>query len=157
MSVEKFSKTNKLQDVTNPNPLEIKTLQFKKVIIDFIKEQYVMNYLDNQKTHEKFIKNLEKNIKEEHNTINLPYYYILENLNLCIEVEDSETLVNEEKNEKFGQVKFSDIMKSGISNPKPINRFTISEKQFLSDLSMKISEYTQDYSTTEDSIKIEFN
>jgi hypothetical protein len=49
MSVEKFSKTNKLQDVTNSNPLEIKTSQFKKVIIDFIKEQYVMNYLDNEK------------------------------------------------------------------------------------------------------------
>ena len=66
MSVEKFSKTNKLQDVTNPKPLEIKTSQFKKVIIDFIKEQYLMNYLDNEKTQEKFIKNLEKNIKEEH-------------------------------------------------------------------------------------------
>jgi hypothetical protein len=96
-------------------------------------------------------------LREEYNTLTIPYFYILENINLCIEVEMSEDIVLKEKNQKFGETKFSQILESGISKLEPINRFSISEKQFLKDITDLISEFTNVYEVSDESIKLEFN
>jgi len=140
-----------------PEFLDNVASDFKKMIIDFITENYFNENIKSEKTKQKLTKILESNIKSEYNTLTIPYFQILENINLCIEVEMSETQSIFESNQKFGERKFSEIMASGIDKSEPINRFSISENKFIKSLEKVITEFTKNYEVSQDSIKIEFD
>jgi hypothetical protein len=141
----------------NAEELDKVPREFKIVLIDFLKEKYLDNNLKNKKSIEKLSDIFGKKIINEHNTMKVPYFDVLENINLCIEVEMSDQIVEEEGSQKFGETKFSQILESGISTSNPINRFAISEKSFKSSLEDFISIYTNEFEVVGDSIKIEFN
>jgi hypothetical protein len=122
-----------------------------------LNEKYLSKNLKNAKTIDTLKKKFENLIRVEHNTIDIPYYYILENINLCLEVEKSNQIIENEQKQKFGELKFSHIMENGLTDKEHINRFMISEKSFLNDILSFISGVTKDIVINEDSIKIEFN
>lgn len=133
------------------------TKEFKSLIIEDVKSNFLTKYLKDEKTIKKFCENLHKQIRLDYNSINIPYFHILENLNLCIEVEMSQDQILFEDSQVFGKKKFTDILESGIETSVPINRFAISESKFKGFLVDLAKNYTEDFELTEDSLKIEFN
>jgi len=140
-----------------PDMLDSLSLQFKSKIMGLISDEFIQNYVKSKMTQERILKTLEKKILTEYNTIQIPYYEILQNINLCIEVESSTDIVDSENVKKFGETKFSEILiqKNSHKNQN-INRFKISEKIFLEILMEFIKPYTENIVLTEDSIKLEF-
>jgi hypothetical protein len=139
------------------NFLDGVTREFKSFIIESVKSNFLKKYLKDEKTIKKFCENLDKQIRLDCNSMNIPYFHILENLNLCVEVEMSQDQILFEDSQVFGKKKFSDILESGIQTSIPINRFAISESKFKGFLVDLVKSYTKDFELTEDSLKIEFN
>jgi hypothetical protein len=142
---------------SNVDFLDGVTKEFKSLIIEGVKNNFLSKYLKDEKVIKKLCENLNKQIGLDYNSMTIPYFHILENLNLCVEVEMSQDQILFEDNQKFGQKKFTDILESGIERPTPINRFAISESKFKDFLVDLTQNYTNDFEVTEDSIKIEFN
>jgi len=148
-------KNGELRNV-NSDTLDKISQGLKSKIIDFINEEFFKVKLTNQNTIKNLTSNLDKFLISEHNSLTIPYFYILESLNLCIEVEMSDEHSKYYENKKFGELKISDILNNGIENPQPIKKFAVSEKEFLSKISMFIENYTDEYKIEIDSIKIDF-
>ena len=143
--------------INQPNELDKVAKIFKKFVIKHIENKFVNENITDEKIKMRFVKNLNSYIKEEYNTLEIKYYEILENLNLCIEVEMSNQQVIQESNLKFAETKFSEIMINGLNSPTPINRFALSEKLFVNYIKNIVETYTQDFIIDEETIKIEFN
>ena len=143
--------------INQPNELDKVAKIFKKFVIKHIENKFVNENITDEKIKMRFVKNLNSYIKEEYNTLEIKYYEILENLNLCIEVEMSNQQVIQESNLKFAETKFSEIMINGFNSPTPINRFALSEKLFVNYIKNIVETYTQDFTIDEEIIKIEFN
>lgn len=141
----------------NSDLLDGVATDFKKLLIDYINEEYLSKKIQSDSTRNRVSKNIDGLIKQEHNSIKVPYYHILENINLCIEVEMSHKVVNEEKTETFGKYKFSQILESGFNERGLINRFEIDELVFLNDLKNLVSKFTREFEISEESIIIQFN
>jgi hypothetical protein len=157
MKISKMLETYSVGTSMDTKTLDLITNEFKDLIIEIIYEKYLLTKISDQKTRDVLRKNISKLITQEHNTLTIHHYNILENLNLCIEVEMSDKIVKNESNDTFGKYKFSDILERGISEKEQINRFEISESKFLTDLEDVIRKFTNDVSIGVDSILIEFN
>ncbi len=142
---------------SNPNFLDKVAKEFSSEIINFINEQFIEPNISDLSTKKRLKDNISKFIKREYNTVNVPYFYILENINLCVEVEMSEKQIENDKSKKFGDVKFTQILENGMQKSEPIKRFAISEKLFSQKLLSFVERYTTDYDVDVDTIKIEFN
>lgn len=145
------------ESVRTPDFLDKVALEFKKELIKNINQDIIQENIDDKKTIEKLNTLLNKFVKNEFNVLEVPYFEILENINLCVEVEMSEKAVNKQNSQRFGEVKFSQIMVNGIEQSMPVKRFAISEKLFLESLVSFIEKYTNEYNISDDRIKIEFN
>lgn len=148
--------TYKSNENKNAKYLEVVTKEFKEKITEFISESFVEDSINDEITKKTIIKNIKKIVKEEYNTLEIPYFYILENINLCVEVEMSKNLMIQESSKKFAETKFSDILNGGVQKFEPIKRFAISEKKFLEKLVDFIEKFTESYKITDETIKIEF-
>lgn len=157
MKTSKLLESYKKREITEPNQLDLVSREFKNIFIDFIEKTYLSTNISNQHIVEKLRSKFGSLIKVEYNTISIPYYYLLENINLCVEVEMSNDISNREQQKKFGKVKFSEILESGIQKLPKIKRFANSEEIFVENIKDFIKLYTNDFSIDEDSIKIEFN
>jgi hypothetical protein len=157
MKISKILESYKENQITDPRQLDLVAVDLKKITINFLSERYLTNHLKNVKTIDTLKKKFENLIKVEHNTLNIPYYYILENINLCLEVEKSSQIIENEDKLKFGELKFSQIMENGLTEKEHINRFMISEKSFLNDILSFVSDLTKDIEVNEEFIKIELN
>ncbi len=153
MTSKEYSSDNK----KTPIYLESVSKKFKSLLVKYIKEEYIDNILNDPFTKEKLSENISKFIKTEYNSVDVPYFYILESLNLCVEVEMSQNQTTIEKNKKFAEKKFSEILEKGMDFVEPIKRFALSEKKFKEGLTSFISKHTEDYTFDGESIKIEFN
>ena len=137
--------------------LENVTKEFSIMLVETIRNEFLKTNLKDQKTIDRLSRKILKDLKIDSNEIKVPYFDILENLNLCIEVEMSGNQVSFLESQKFGETKFTDILERGMDTPEPIKRFAISEKHFISRLLPTIQKYTEDFEMTGDSIRIEFN
>jgi len=156
--MNKFSLLEKYGQINdkNSNYLDSVAVEFKEKIVEHIKVNFMQGNVTDDKSIERLVKKFNNLVSVEYNTVTVPYFYILENLNLCVEVEMSNNVTEFEKNQKFLEKKFSDILQNGIESPTPIKRSAISEKKLLDSLESLIESYTQNYEITGDSIKIEF-
>lgn len=157
MKISKILESYLNQDAMDSKKLDDVSKEFKKLIINFINEQFVQKKINDENTRNQIVKNIDKLIVLEYNTLKIPYYHILENLNLCIEVESSDRLVNESRNESFGKYKFTEILENGFEKKETIDRFSIKESIFLKEIQNLVSEFTTDFKVDEDSLIIEFN
>lgn len=158
MKTKKLMESYLNREEFTPEMLDNLSLEFKGEVVKLISDEFIQNYIKSEKTRIKLQENLTKTISTEHNTVYIPYYEILENINLCVEVESSDDAMVSEVQKKFGETKFSEILVSGnIYQKKKINRFEISEKIFLESLLEFIGSHTNEFVLTEDSIKIEFD
>jgi hypothetical protein len=140
----------------NDKDLDEVSKQLKSKVRENISEKFLQKFLKSEKTITKIENNLDKQIKTEFNSISIPYFYILESINLCIEVEMSDSHTQFTNGQKFGEKKFSDIQNNGgFENPQPIKKFTISEKEFIGEITSLVEKYTRNFEITEDSVKIE--
>lgn len=158
MSELKLLESYKSKKNTNQNPeyLDNVAKEFKNEIKKHISVNFFDKFIKESSTRTKLNSNLDKHISIEFNSISIPYFYILESLNLCVEVEMSDDHSKFLENQKFGHSKFSDILnKGGFDEPEPIKKFAISEKKFFESLLGFISNYTQNFEVYDDSIKIE--
>jgi hypothetical protein len=142
---------------SNPNFLDKVAKEFSFEIINYINEEFIDSKISDSSTKKRLKDNISKLIKREYNTLSVPYFYILENINLCVEVEMSERQIKEDNSQKFGDVKFTQILENGMQKSEPIRRFDISEKVFSQKLVNFVEKYTLDYDVDIDTIKIEFN
>ena len=131
--------------------------EFKSKLIPHIVKNVVLEKISNPQLIKKITSNLEKLIKNEYNTLSIPYFYILESINLSIEVEQTDVIVRESENTKFGQFKFSDFEKGEIFPKYVVESFSISEKKFLSILEDFTKIYTNNVDISDEVMKIEFN
>jgi len=150
--LEKYGQTND----KNANYLDSVAVEFKERIVEHIKSSFIKANVSDDKSIERLVKKFNNLIIVEYNTVTVPYFYILENLNLCVEVEMSNNITEFENNKKFLEKKFSDILENGLDSPKIVRRSSISEKKLVDSLKSLIESYTKNYEMTEDSIKIEF-
>lgn len=133
------------------------TKEFKYETIRFINENFILPNINDSKVSKQLTSNLDKFIKEEFNTLDVPHYQILENINLCIEVEIRKNLKSKIDSQKFGETKFSQILENGIQKYESVNKFLITEKKFMDSLVSFTKVYTQDIIDDGESLKIEFN
>lgn len=131
--------------------------EFKSKITLHLVENLLIEKISHPQLIKKITSNLQKLIKTEYNTVSIPYFYILESINLSIEVEQNDKIVRESQNIKFGQFKFTDFEKGEIFPNKIAEKFSISEKKFLGILEDFTRVYTDDIDISDDVMKIEFN
>jgi|LakMenEpi03Aug12_release.lakeMendotaPanAssembly.Ray.scaffolds.fasta_scaffold127639_5 hypothetical protein len=143
-------------DLKTDKTLDQISSELKQKLVDFISEKFLNKYLTDQSTIKRLNENLLRKIKNEYNTITLPYFYILESINLCVEVEMSDKQTEFINGQKFGEKKFSQLLnEGGFERPEPIKKFAISEKEFSNEISKFIEGYTSNFEVSDDSIKIE--
>ena len=146
-----------IEPQTDANFLDQVSKEFKTELVNFIYEKFIEKNVVDNNTRSKLKTNISKFIKNEYNTLSLPYFYILESINLCVEVEMSERHQNFYDSKKFGERKFSEILENGVDFIEPINRFAISEKKFSNDLISYVKNYTPNFEIDGEILKIEFN
>lgn len=146
----------KINEEKNPTILDNVAKDFKNYLSEKIKKEFLSPNL-NERTVNRIQKNIINGIKVEHNTVNIPYYQILENINMCIELENIITETNKITQTKIGEKKFSEIIQNGIDRKVIVNEFSVTESKLLSFLESSINKYTSNYNISEDSIEIEFN
>jgi hypothetical protein len=150
-------KNGNLKNIDIPT-IGILTEGMKMMVIDFINQKFIVPNLKNQNTQSKLFSNLKKFIVIEHNILDIPYFYILESLNLCIEVEMSDLQTKFYEEQKFIGKKLTDILNNGgFEEPEPIKKFAISEKVFLGQLEKLVESYTHNFEVSVSSIKIQIN
>lgn len=131
--------------------------EFKSKLIPHIVENVVIEKISHPQLIKTITSNLERIIKNEYNTLSIPYFYILESINLSIEVEQTDKIVREKENTKFGQYKFSDFEKGDLFPKYVAERFSISEKKFINILEDFAKQYTNEIEISDEIMKIEFN
>jgi hypothetical protein len=141
----------------NSSFLDEVTQEFKKETIRFINDKFINPNIKDIQTAEKLGSNLNKFIKDEFNTLVIPHYQILENINLCIELEIRKKIQSKIDSQKFGEKKFTEILENGLQRFEPTENHLISEKKFVDSLVSFTKGFTQDIDDDGEFLKIEFN
>ena len=131
--------------------------EFKSFLVESIYSDILKTNIKDQKTNQRIKDNINKRIKTDLNELTIPYYEILENINLGIEVMMVEEQVSFDSEKKFGEVKLTDILESGIRKSKPVNRFALSESFFKDYLTKIVNKWSDDVTIDHETIKILFN
>lgn len=133
------------------------TETFKSKLILHIVKNIILEKISHPQLVRKITSNLENLIKLEYNTVSVPYFYILESINLSIEVEQIDNIERVKDGLKFGEVKFSEIQNGLTQDERIVEKFSISEKKFKKTLEDFTLKHTSNFSFDDEVLKIDLN